>query len=168
MNLLQEYGQELIAKNNLIDKRYIYYYDFELTHDNILKFCEEKLNRKINNYIIINKKFQDKQSLKYHIDDCQLVKIRTGPEYNQDKYIHIKDNYYLFVNNQYNKIPEATFIFYESTYDIDFTGGILVLSDKTNIYPKKNMCILIDGCEVHKVTPIINGKRKSTIVKMYG
>ena len=82
MNLLQEYGQELIVKNNLIDKRYIYYYDFELTHDNILKFCEEKLNRKINNYIIINKKFQDKQSLKYHIDDCQLVSMKEPPVFN--------------------------------------------------------------------------------------
>ena len=168
MNLLQEYGQELISKYNLTDKRSMYYYDFELTHDNILRFCEQKLNKKINNYEIINKEFQDKQSLKYHIDDCQIIKMKIEPLYNKEKYIHIKDNYYLFVNNQYNKIPEATFIFYESTYDIDFTGGILVLSDKTNIYPKKNMCILIDGCEVHKVTPIINGKRKSTILKMYG
>ena len=168
MNLLKDYGQELISKYNLIDKRFIYYYDFELSIDNIITFCEDKINRKINKYEIINKEFQDNQSLKYHIDDCQLVKINSEPEYNQDKFIHIKDNHYLFINNKYNKIPLYTFIFYESSYNIDFTGGLLVLSDDSIIYPKKNMCVLLDGLEVHKVMPVINGKRKSTIVKMYG
>jgi len=166
MSKLKNFGIEMINKYELKNKRIIF--NFETS--NYIDICEKIINKKIIKYKMINRVFNNNtnlKELKYHIDDCQLVTLKQTPIFNQNKYIKITSNKYLFINNEMNQIPLFTVIFYLSDYNIDFSGGIFIFADGTKIYPQKNLGILFDGREVHMVTPITHGSRKSTIIKIY-
>jgi hypothetical protein len=64
-------------------------------------------------------------------------------------------------------LPTKTILFYKSSWNIDFTGGILRFADSTEIKPKINTGIIFNSIEVHMVTPIKSGTRKVCVVKIY-
>jgi hypothetical protein len=105
------------------------------------------LNLDCTYYEIIHKQI-DNVGLKYHIDDCIIVTKNTIPKYNNSRYIHISGNKYLYFNNIFNRLPKKTILFYQSSWNIDFTGGILRFADLTEIKPKINTGIVFDSREV--------------------
>ena len=122
-----------------------------MTEEDIISFLKSKdvYNPDINKVEIVTKKFVADDSLKFHIDDCQLVKLKAPPTYNVDQYVHLEDNKYLYFNNKYKVLPRFTAIFYSSTYGIDFDGGILTLADDTQIVPKSGTGVIIDSRGSH-------------------
>jgi hypothetical protein len=163
-------GKQINKEYSLEEKRVEFTFDFvingEETDEEIKKFIELKLGiskEQTKNAIIIHK-IIDKKGLNWHIDDCQIITRNKPPIFNLEKFIPIGDKKYLFFNTP--KLPYLTILFYSSTYDEDFEGGILKLIDK-EIYPKKGQGIMFDSKEVHMVTPIKSGIRKITLVKLY-
>ena len=105
--------------------------------------------------------------LKWHIDDCVITKHKTPPTYNLNQYIHLDGIKYLYFTTPTNRLPRFTLLFYYSTYDIDFTGGELCLSDGFCLKPRSGMGFIMDSREVHMVNPIKSGVRTVSIVKIY-
>ena len=166
---LQKYGLKILKEYDLFKTRKAFTYDFELSDDNIIKFLKETLDIPdiSDKFEIIRKTFNTDDNLKFHIDDCQIVKIKTPPTYNIDKYIHLEGNKYFFFKNKFNCLPKLTILFYSSDYGVDFTGGILTLADGVEIIAKKNTGFMLDSREAHMVTPVKSGERKTTLVKIY-
>lgn len=169
-NYLYTIGEKLLEKYQLDKKRIEFEYDFKIidnkSDEKIKEFILSKLNitnEQIKNAVIIHKTINE-NGLKWHIDDCQIIKRKTLPITNVQKFIKIDENKYLYFNTP--KLPIFTILFYSSTYNQDFTGGILNLVDK-KIFPKKGHGIMFDSREVHMVTPIKSGIRKVTLVKIY-
>lgn len=166
---LKAYGIKLIERFKLDELRIQFEYDFELTEENIISFLKSKkiFDSDTNQIEIATKKFVTNDNLKFHIDDCQLVKLKIPPTYNVDQYIHLEDNKYLYFNNKFKVLPKFTAIFYSSTHGIDFDGGILTFADEKQIIPKAKSGIIFDSREAHMVMSIKSGTRTSTIVKIY-
>jgi hypothetical protein len=168
--ILYEIGKELIKKYNLKDFRVVFSYDFDLKNIEMMNyFLINTLNilpESIDNIEIIHKTINEK-GLKYHIDDCQIIKKKSEPEYRKEQFIKIAKNKYLYFNTSNGKLPKKTILFYSSTYNVDFTGGVLHFSDDYVFYPKKNIGIMFDSREVHMVTPVTSGIRPVTVVKIY-
>ena len=118
-------------------------------------------------HVAIIHKSIEKPGLCWHIDDCQITKRKTPPEYNTECYILLEDNKYLYFNTPNKKLPKYTLLFYSSTYGEDFTGGLLVLADNTTIKPRAGWGYMLDSREAHMVTPILSGHRYVTVVKIY-
>ncbi len=175
MSTIENLGKTLLNDFHLANYRKTFNYDFVIdfndpdkSNDNIKNFIKFNLNIDFDsNYIDIIHKQIPEIGLKYHIDDCVLVSKKSEPEYNKERYIKISDNKYLYFNNRFNKLPTKTIIFYSSTFEIDFEGGILKLCDSTEIKPQKGFGLVFDSREVHMVTPIKSGIRKVSIVKLY-
>lgn len=167
---LQKFGLKLLESENLQKDRLMFNFSFELTDENIKNFLTKEFNADTSKIEIIHKTFDAKKDnnkgLSFHIDDCQVVTMKNPPTYDIDKYIHIDGKYYLYCTSKHG-IPKYTFVFYSSTQDKDFTGGTLMLVDGENIVPKENTGFKLNGMEVHMVTPIKSGIRKSTVVKIY-
>ena len=170
---LKRYGKQLLGnvELNLAPKRRSFVFDFEPTAENIVSFIRG-MGYDFTDIDIIDKTwaFSDtktKIGLKDHVDDCQLVHRKEPPSYNGELYMRLDDDYYLYFNNKFRKLPLMTFIFYMSTYGTDFNGGILRLADDTEIFAQAGHGFVIDSKEVHMVTPITKGTRRSIVVKIY-
>jgi hypothetical protein len=180
------YGRELATRFNLYQIRKYFAFDFEIniatendlemTNTAIKAFIianreyfnlEDDILSAIEDHIIIVHKTIPDTGLKWHIDDCQIIKRKTAPEYNKECYIPLDEHKYLYFNTSNGKLPKYTLLFYSSTYDVDFKGGILVFGDGTQIKPVKGTGILFDSREVHMVTPVIEGIRQVTLIKIY-
>ena len=74
---------------------------------------------------------------------------------------------YLYFNTPTKKLPKFTVLFYSSTHQIDFEGGILNLADGTQVIPVKNHGFILDSRESHMVTRVTKGIRNVTVVKIY-
>ena len=111
----------------------------------------------------------EKTGLGWHIDDCQLVSKKTPPTYSLERFIHLFDDWWLYISGARLRIPRWTMILYLSTEGStkDFIGGRLRLADGTEYRPVAGLGILIDSREVHMVTPVNSGKRKSIVIKIY-
>lgn len=109
----------------------------------------------------------EKPGLSWHIDDCQITKRNKPPTYNTECYILLEDNKYLYFNTPNKKLPKYTLLFYSSTYNEDFTGGLLVLADNTTVKPRAGWGFMLDSREAHMVTPVLSGDRFVTVVKIY-
>ena len=109
----------------------------------------------------------EKPGLSWHIDDCQITKRNKPPTYNTECYILLEDNKYLYFNTPNKKLPKYTLLFYSSTYNEDFTGGLLVLADNTTVKPRAGWGFMLDSREAHMVTPVLSGNRFVTVVKIY-
>ena len=172
---LYKIGKDLLDKYNLKQYRQYFKFDFNIDFNNqentnklIKHFVSSKLNIDFNdNYIDIIYKQIPEKGLNWHIDDCQIITKKYEPIYNKNRYIQICENKYLYFHNRFDKLPQKTIIFYSSTYEEDFDGGILKLCDDTEIKPKKNTGFVLDSREVHMVTPIKSGIRKVTVIKIY-
>ena len=111
----------------------------------------------------------EKTGLGWHIDDCQLVSKKTPPTYSLERFIYLFDDWWLYISGARLRIPRWTMILYLSTEGStkDFIGGRLRLADGTEYRPVAGLGILIDSREVHMVTPVNSGKRKSIVIKIY-
>lgn len=167
---LYNIGKQLLEQYDLKNNRIFFEFNDEnIESDECIKdFIKNNLNIPFQNdsIDIIHKQILE-NGIGYHIDDCILITKKSEPFYNKERFIKITENKYLYFNNRFNKLPQKTIIFYLSTYDKDFTGGILRLCDDVEIKPTKYTGIVMDSREVHMVTPIKNGIRNIILVKLY-
>jgi hypothetical protein len=195
MPAIYTWGKKIVEDLNLVAARRQFTFDFPLdstTPNNvIIDFINTNLgitDFNLDEIAIIHKKI-DKPGLKWHIDDCVINVRKDKPTYNVDQYILLESNLgsnlesnlgtnletnlekerykYLYFNTPTKRLPRYTILFYCSTYNKDFTGGKLCLSDGMEILPKKGNGILIDAREVHMVTPVKTGERNVVVVKIY-
>ena len=82
-----------------------------------------------------------------------------------ERYWNIKGNKYLYSSS--GMIPLYTCVLYFSDFGKDFTGGEFRFVDGTSIKPQCGLGIAFDSREVHMVTPVKSGNRKSMVVKLY-
>ena len=100
------------------------------------------------------------------MDDCQFVKRKVIHK-NLERFIAVDDKKDFYLYTQKDKLPNYTAIFYHSTKDVDFKGGIFKFADDIDIIPVKGYGIIFDSKEVHAVTPVTDGERRVTLVKVY-
>ena len=174
------WGTKICQDLNLASYRREFNYDFaqpiaDTPREIILAFLQDSLGLidfNTDDIVIVHKTLPD-IGLKWHIDDCQINNRKEPPTYNLEQYILLeqdleKNKYkYLYFNTPTKRLPRFTLLFYSSTYDTDFTGGILCLSDGTQVLPKANQGFMLDSREVHMVTPVKSGVRKVSVVKIY-
>lgn len=182
---LQLLGQELITKFGLAESRR----EFRFESGIITGFDDPEISKFVNAKLqelgirgcqdsepaemdIIRREFEPlsgKTGLGWHIDDCQLVTKKTPPAYSPERFIHLFDDRWLYISGSMSRIPRWTMILYLSTEGScgDFIGGLLRLADGTEYRPEAGLGLLIDSREVHMVTPVRHGKRKSIIIKIY-
>ena len=165
MSHLEKYGLELLENNPNIRKsrKFGIINNYQGFNDSTIK--ELNLDIDLDKYnIVITKKINQKGfSMKWHVDDAQLIKHR--PNQIVDQQIFIYNKHYLCYNGK--NPPEYTCLIYDSTYNQDFTGGILEFADKTTVKPDKGMYVFFDSREVHKVNPIKSGIRINYLIKFY-
>jgi len=177
------YGRKILEMfPEIISSRKSFEFDFDIdrsgnpdnSNDNIRNFVKNLgfTQEEADNALIIHKNIKP-EGLSWHIDDCQLVKFKKGKEpiYNIDQYIMLDNTgdklVYLYFNTPTKKLPKFTILFYSSTYQVDFEGGILNLADGTQVVPVKNHGFVLDSREVHMVTRVTKGIRNVTVVKIY-
>lgn len=177
------YGRKILEMfPEIITTRKYFEYNFNIDHtnnpedsnDNIRKFIESMgfSKEQSDTALIIHKSIKP-EGLSWHIDDCQLVKFQKSkePKYNLDQYILLDSTgdklVYLYFNTPTKKLPKFTILFYSSTYDVDFKGGILTLADGMQVKSIKNHGFILDSREAHMVTRVTQGLRNVTVVKIY-
>ncbi len=177
------YGRKILKMfPNIVSSRKSFEFNFDIEHsgnpdnsnNNIREFVKNLgfTQEESDNAVIIHKNIKP-EGLSWHIDDCQLVKYKKGKEpiYNLEQYILLDNTgdklIYLYFNTPTKKLPKFTILFYSSTYQVDFEGGILNLADGTQIISVKNHGFVLDSREAHMVTPVAKGIRNVTVVKIY-
>lgn len=124
-------------------------------------------------HVVIVHKTIPQPGLKWHIDDCVINNRKEPPSYNLEQYILLEANpaeskyRYLYFNTPTKRLPRFTLLFYSSTYNVDFTGGKLCLSDGVEVLPQRGHGFILDSREVHMVTPVKSGERRVSVVKIY-
>ena len=173
-----KYGRKMLEDYNLASARKEFNSDIIIDQSNptasntaIMEYIQTLVSSELlddpETHVVIVHKSIEKPGLSWHIDDCQITKRKTPPEYNTECYILLEDNKYLYFNTPNKKLPKYTMLFYSSTYSEDFTGGLLVLADNTTIKPRAGWGIMLDSREAHMVTPVLSGDRVVTVVKIY-
>ena len=177
------YGRKILKMfPDIISSRKYFEFNFDINHSgnpndsnfNIREFIKNMgfSQEESDNAIIVHKSIKP-DGLTWHIDDCQLVKYQKGkePTYNLHQYILLDNTgdklVYLYFNTPTKKLPKFTILFYASTHQIDFEGGILTLADGTQVNPVKNHGFILDSREAHMVTRVTKGVRNATVVKIY-
>lgn len=174
---LLTYGRELIARYNLGAYRHEFAFDNTIDLTDLHSFVAVNIAplldldmKTVTAIDVVHKTFGPEQpitSIKWHIDDCVLTKMKTPPTYNLECYIHLDGKNYLYFNNKYAKLPKYTAVLYYSTQDEDFTGGEFVYADGVKVPPRRGNGIVLDSREVHSVLSVKSGIRRSTIIKIY-
>jgi hypothetical protein len=177
------YGRKILEMfPNIVSSRKSFEFDFDIDYSgnsddsnkNIRDFVKNLgfTQEESDNAVIVHKNIKP-EGLSWHIDDCQLVKYKKDkePTYNLEQYILLDNTgdklVYLYFNTPTKKLPKFTILFYSSTHQVDFEGGILNLADGTQVIPVKNHGFILDSRESHMVTRITKGIRNVTVVKIY-
>lgn len=181
-------GRELLTKLDLANSRREFLFDAGIIADfgdqEIKQFSLGKLQElqlipestKIQDFAeemdVVRRVFsscehENRAGLGWHIDDCQLVSKKTPPSYNPERFIHLYDDRWLYISGARSRIPRWTMILYLSTEGRDFEGGRFRLADGREWEAEEGLGLLIDSREVHMVTPVKSGIRKSIIIKIY-
>ena len=163
MNSLHKYGLE-----NLLNLKYKRKIGFIDNDKSLIKNIEtilikENIDDKLN-FIIIEKNNSTDFSMKWHLDDAQIILHKN----NYDKSL-FKEQIFISRKKAINypsKKPILSLIIYLSEYGDDFTGGTFEFVDEI-IFPKRNMYLLFDSKEVHRVNMIKSGIRKNILIKFY-
>jgi hypothetical protein len=183
LSVIEKYGKSILDQNpDIINKRVIgtiseIWNEIPSDYSNmIIHTFLENILYKLNfiniddyNYKIIEKINKSGYSMKWHIDDCQILKHSNK----MAKFKNTLTNQFFISSRQsicYNDngtIPLYSLIIYDSDYNIDFQGGSLEFVDGLKIYPKRGLYIFFDSREVHRVNKIKSGLRKSILVKFY-
>ncbi len=182
-------GREILAKLDLANSRREFRFDAGIIRDfgdlEIKQFSLGKLQElglvpesaKIQDFAgemeVVRRVFssscepEKRVGLGWHIDDCQLVSKKTPPSFNPERFIHLYEDQWLYISNPRARIPRWTMILYLSTEGRDFEGGRFRLADGREYRPVAGLGLLIDSREVHMVSPVKSGTRKSIIIKIY-
>jgi len=108
----------------------------------------------------------DNYSMKWHYDNKKIIKHKISDlqKIHSLQIISMDDKY---IYGLYSKNPiRYTIIIYLDSYKTDFEGGEFYFHDEV-IYPEKGMLLFFNADELHKVTPLIRGKRRAIVVKIY-
>ena len=158
--LLREFVYDFICDDDFLIN------DFVQNTLGIVSKQSEKHSEKHSEIVIVRKTIST-SGLKWHLDDCQLVTMRTPPIYNQEHHVKLEFETDKYLYTSSGKTPRYTVLFYSSTWGVDFEGGELLLADGTRIRPVKNHGLVLHGSEVHMVTPVKSGTRNVTLAKVY-
>lgn len=139
---------------NHIHTIYNFKYSFKNEYDLVCK----------NEVVYTTKENKTGDSMKWHCDDASIISHNSNLINHYDSQIKISEKKSLYY---VNKIPKYSLIIYGSTYNQDFTGGVIEFSDGYKIKPVKNMCLIFDSREAHCVHRIRSGKRKLILIKFY-
>lgn len=99
----------------------------------------------------------------WHFDNASIIKHKKDHPIDP-KQIKITDTRSLYY---YKEKPIYSLVIYNSTHDVDFTGGVLEFIDGYKFYPSKLSYILFSSNELHKVNLMESGERTNYIVKFY-
>lgn len=178
-NILLEYQKTIPKSLRIITN--ISHTDFfreleELSEDKISIFLNENLWRfPIPNIFFQDTKYEivfrnhtatDKYSMNWHYDNKQLIKhkISNFKKIHSLQIVSMDDKY---IYGLYCKNPiQFTIIIYLDTYNIDFEGGEFYFHDKI-IYPERGTILIFNANELHKVAPLISGKRRAIVIKVF-
>lgn len=158
MDKLQLYGMKLLPE---LEPRKFGFINEEISIEENIKNIIDSNNLKDYDYIIIEKSNSIGFKMKWHLDDAVLITHKKDFMFDNQMKISEKK-----VLHYPNKKPKYSLIIYSSEYNKDFKGGTFEFVDK-KIFPKKNMYILFDSREVHRVNKITYGNRKNYLVKFY-
>lgn len=164
MDCLKEYGKKILS--DLVIERTI-----DILPESVDIKCIEQtieyISKIVNiDFSLYNMYFCEKENItgfkmKWHVDDAQLIKHKTGKAFPDQIIVSDKK-----VLNYNNKKPKYTCIIYLSEYMKDFSGGTIEFVNQI-IEPKNRMFIFFDSKEVHRVNIIKNGIRKNYLIKFY-
>ena len=148
----------------------------ELAEESIIDVFQKNLLRfPIPNIFFQNTKYEivfrnhtasDKYSMNWHYDNKQLIKHKISDmrKIHSLQIISMDDKY---IYGLYCKNPiHYTIIIYLDTYNIDFEGGKFYFHDQI-VNPEKGMLLYFDANNLHKVSPLTDGKRRAIVVKIY-
>jgi hypothetical protein len=135
---------------------------------NIWRFPIQNIFFKDTKYEVVfrNHTASDKYSMNWHYDNKQLIKhkIANLQKIHSLQIISMDDK---FVYGLYCKNPiQFTIIIYLDTYNIDFEGGEFHFHDEV-VHPERGMILIFNANELHKVSPLIGGKRRAIVVKIF-
>ena len=102
-------------------------------------------------------------SMKMHVDDCNLIKIKKDFQEMDNKKIYYKNDKYCLM--YYNKLPTYTLLYYTDVNNC--FGGELNIMNYKIIKPENDMFILFDSKIPHSVNLLKEGIRKNIIIKFY-
>lgn len=102
-------------------------------------------------------------SMKTHVDDCNLIKIKKDFQEIDNKKIYYKNDKYCLM--YYNKLPTYTLLYYTDVNNC--IGGELNIMNYKIIKPENDMFILFDSKIPHSVNLLKKGIRKNIIIKFY-
>ena len=162
MSHLKNYGLKLIENNpNIVKSRIVGFLEknfFDIK--SIINLNLVDLN--IYEYNVIRKVHAKDYTMKWHLNDAQIISHKKNAEIKDQEFISSKKSI-----DYKGNIPEYSMIVYESDYDVDFKGGILEFCDGFKVYPKKNMYVFFDSRLVHMVHKILEGVRVNYLIKFY-
>jgi predicted 2-oxoglutarate/Fe(II)-dependent dioxygenase YbiX len=104
--------------------------------------------------------------MNWHYDNKQLIKHKIS---NLQKIhsLQIISMDHKYIYGLYCKNPiQYTIIIYLDTYNIDFKGGEFHFCDEI-IYPERGKTLIFNANELHKVSPLIGGKRRAIVIKVF-
>ena len=162
MSHLKNYGLKLIENNpSIVESRKVGNLDKNFYNiDSVLDLNLVDLD--IYRYEIVKKVNSKDYSMKWHLDDAQIISHRKNTEISDQEFISKKKSIHYK-----NQPPEYSMILYESTHDLDFKGGTLEFCDGFKVYPEKNMYVFFDSRLVHMVHKISDGVRVNYLIKFY-
>jgi predicted 2-oxoglutarate/Fe(II)-dependent dioxygenase YbiX len=127
----------------------------------------ENLNNEINSnnieIVYRNNTSEDKYSMKWHIDDKQLIKKNIQPVHSMEIIHQDEKHIYALYGN---KNPKYSIILYLDSHNIDFKGGEFHFENEI-ILPQKGDILIFDSRLVHKVDLLTSGRRRAILIKLY-
>ena len=98
---LIEYGRQIQDTFGLREKRKPFTFDPAIITmpmpDHLHRFLTDLVGEPVSYFEIVNRVFNPNQSLKFHIDDCQIVSRREVPLYDTHRFIPITDTLYIYI-----------------------------------------------------------------------
>ncbi len=117
-----------------------------------------KYNYRINKRITNRGYYQN-----WHLDGKRAFETRDGfvcptDRDNKSKYV---------LHNIYNPTPVYSILYYGSSHDIDYKGGMIEFINGQKIKPVKNMGIIFDSNLGHQVTLQTEGERICYLIMLF-
>jgi hypothetical protein len=133
----------------------------ECLFENIHNLYSINLNRY--SYKIVNRKTETGYYQNWHLDGRRVFENRKGITCPSDPIN--KSNFVL--HNIIENIPKYSILYYNSNYNIDFTGGTIEFINNEVIKPKRDLCILFDSNLGHRVNLQTSGIRECILILLF-
>jgi hypothetical protein len=191
-----KYGQDIIDKYNLIQKRRICNVYFQQwfrdlrtlfdtnynTKEYIESFCQTNLTTilqsisapldyniisKLKCSVVIRNAINTHYKIDWHMDDHIPHRHPLEMEPQlHDLQIIGRDDKYVYSLWNSGIVPEYTIIIYFTSYGIHFHGGEFEFLNGTVIQPKCGDVVFFDSREIHRVRRLLSGIRQCIVVKL--